>query len=337
MSLSLKEFFIAEIDYKKNKKLTLENFYPELKEQNEDDIILSANDDAILNSQEAGIEDAINKSVSLEENAKITLDEKMSAGGFQYEAKVIKALMAAKAAGNIKHGAGANAAAADADMNIFGNIFDVEIKLNRNAQMGGSSIRYNKNGEIQLVSPLEEDTENLLISAVKTKKKEINDLLNFIVHQEPEAINKRAIKFPLSCTKEAWIKAQEANKLINVRVPLTAEFISKHYAKKGIYYIQIGGSGFFYMAKNPANLPIPKLEGNIVIEIRSARGGSKKLSSGVRVVGAGIRVQGRLKTKNKSPYTIDDPESIQKMLAVTRKFKQAAKTKRAIKKKKVKK
>jgi len=328
MNLSLKKLFCEQSRLPK-KKLTLESVYfseEPLKERDENDI-LSPRDEHLLNSMEGSIEDSINKSVDLEES--LTLDEKMSAGGFAYEAAVIKALMAAKAAGNIKKGAGASAAAADDDMNIFGNIFDVEIKLNRDAQMGGSSVRYNKAGGINLVKNLEEDTEALLIKAVKSRKKELNELLDFLAQQDPDRVNSRAIKFPMTCTKEAWTNATKAQKLVNTRVPLTAAFIAKHYAKKGIFYIQIGGAGLFYLSENPANLPIPKLEGNVVVEIRSARSGSRVISSGDRVVGAGIRVQGRLKTKNQSPYTIDDPKSIKKMLEHVQDKKAAAKKKRA--------
>lgn len=324
MKLTLQELFLRESKKKSSKKLTLESVYlaPKgLKEQEENDI-LNPRDEAMLNALERETEIAINKSVGLEESVE-HLEEKMSAGGFEYENTVISALMAAKAAGNIKKGAGASAAAADADMNVFGKVFDVEIKLNRNAQMGGSSVRYNKAGGINLVSPLEEDTEALLVDAVKSKSKEINALLDYLAQQDPENVNARAVKFPMSCTKDAWNKAQQAKKLVNTKIPLTADFIAKHYAKKGIFYIQIGGSGLFYLSKNPANLPVPKLEGNVMIEIRSARSGSRVLASGVRVVGAGIRVQGRLKAKNSSPFTLDDPNSIREMLATAKGKKKA--------------
>ncbi len=336
MKLSLAKVFLEAPSKGRKPRLTLESFYfgqKQLTEKPEDDI-LGPGDEALLNAQEKNIELAINKSVDFEEGR--VLDEKMSAGGFAYEATVIKALMAARAAGNIKKGAGASAAASDADMNIFGKVFDVEVKLNRNAQMGGSSVRYNRTGGFNLVSPLEEDTEALLINAVKSKTKEINALLDFLVARDPEQINGRAVKFPLTCTREAWMEAQAANKLVNTRFPLTADFIAKHYAKKGIYYIQIGGSGLFYLSKNPANLPVPKLEGNIMIEVRSARGGSRKLSTGVRVVGAGIRVQGRLKAKNQSPFTIDDPKSIRAMLKAAQEPKKAKPGKKASRAKKKK-
>ena len=70
----------------------------------------------------------------------------------------------------------------------------------------------------------------------------------------------------------------------------------------------------FYLSENPANLPIPKLEGQIDIEIRAGRSGSKKNASGVAVVSGLLRAQGRLRFQGQSPYTLDDPESVRAMI-----------------------
>jgi hypothetical protein len=61
-------------------------------------------------------------------------------------------------------------------------------------------------------------------------------------------------------------------------------------------------------------LPIPQLDGEIDIELRPGRSGTKTRRDGTFVVGAGIRVQGRLKFNGSSPYTLDDPESIKQMM-----------------------
>jgi hypothetical protein len=293
----------------------------------EKNVPLTPSDEAFMDAMEQALEKAIDASVSLEEGVQQEgeglLNEKpgVSAQGFAYEDAVIDALIKAKTGGNIKKGAGASSGSTDADMNIFGKIFNVEIKLNSGAQMGGSSVRYNKNGEAYCTQTLEEDTEMLLLEAIKKEKQTINKLLGFLAKQDPRNINKRAIMFPLSCTKNAWDLAQQTKLLLNIVVPYNADFIADHYARKGIYYIQIGGAGLFYMKANPATLPIPRLQGSVDILIRSARNSSRRLSSGIRVVSAGIRVQGRLRTKNTSPYTIDDPASIQAMLATVKNSK----------------
>jgi len=278
---------------------------------NSNKIHLTTLDSLILSIYERRLESSIQKLVG-------NIDEgffgvNMSTAGHEYENKIISSLKEAKISGNILEGAGSKASSADADMNIFGKIFNVEVKLNSDAQMGGSSIRFDESKGFSLATTLDKNVEELLLTIIESKRSDIEKLITFIREQPNELSGPK--KFPISCKKSTWEKAQKNNLLINARVPLNAEFISEHYSKKDINYIQIGGAGLFYMKSNPAKLPIPKLEGNIEIEIRTGRSGSKKLKNlEERVIAAGIRIQGRLKTKNKSPYTLDDPESIRQLL-----------------------
>ena len=55
-------------------------------------------------------------------------------------------------------------------------------------------------------------------------------------------------------------------------VPLSSLF--NYYAAKNTYYIQIGGYGTYYMASNPANLPVPRFNGAMKLRIRLKRGSS---------------------------------------------------------------
>jgi hypothetical protein len=305
-------------------KLLIKEIYFK-EEPNNDEIIepeeesLDPEEEELLASLERETEREINLTAELEEvihfDENNPLEEKMNLPGHNYENQVIKALKKARIAGNIKSGGGSSALAADADMNIYGDIFNIEVKLNPRAQMGGSSVRYSKGGEISLAKPLEPDTDALLIDAVKAKKKDLNNLLSFLSGHAPAKVNKNATKFPIAVTREAWNDAQKADLLVNTMVPLTANFIAKHYANKDIYYIQIGNAGLFYMAKNPAKLPVPKLKGKVTVEVRTGSKGTKnKLKDGTEIVGGGIRAQGRLTTENQSPYTLDDPDSIKAML-----------------------
>jgi hypothetical protein len=275
---------------------------------------ITPHDQKIIDSLKDEIEKTINASVEAEQDSS-QISESSNIGGFDYENKVLKAIRLAGLTGNITTGAGASAAAADADIKINDEVFNIEVKLDNNAQMGGSSVRFGSKG-IKLVKSMEPETEDLLVAAIASKASELNKLLSFISKKRPKAINSKVSGFPMSCTKDAWEEAAYKKLLVNVKIKNTVDFISKHYAKKGIFYIQIGGAGLFYLAGNPANLPIPQLQGNIDIEIRSARSGAKMLASGVEVVGGGIRVQARLKTKGQSPFTADDPGSLKRMLDV---------------------
>ena len=53
--------------------------------------------------------------------------------------------------------------------------------------------------------------------------------------------------------------------------------LHSYYAAKQTYYIQIGGYGLYYMAANPANLPVPQFNPGLRIRIRLKRGGSSPI------------------------------------------------------------
>lgn len=231
-----------------------------------------------------------------------------SSGGFEYENKVIAALVEAGAAGLLREGAGASAADADADMIVDGERYFIEVKADANAQMGGTSVRF-EDGEFSIAGgAVDEDTQWLIFEALADRRWALSRFCDAV----------GAAGFPMTVEKATWRAAREAGLLVdcNTKIQFTTDFIVDHYAKKGIDYIQIGGSGLFYLADNPANLPIPRLEGAVDIELRAARSGSRRNKAGVKVVGGGIRAQARLKFKGTSPFTLDDPASIREMLGV---------------------
>jgi hypothetical protein len=182
----------------------------------------------------------------------------------------------------------------------------VEVKKDDGAQMGGTSARY-IDGEFAMAGDaVDSDTQEMIIAALDSRREAIESFLGRV----------GAEQFPLSCPKNVWTEAKTEGLLkpINAKIRKHTDFIVDHYNKKGINYIQIGGAGLFYLGENPANLPIPKLEGEIDIELRAGRSGSKVNAQGVAMVGGGLRAQGRLKFKGSSPYTLDDPESIKGLL-----------------------
>jgi hypothetical protein len=227
--------------------------------------------------------------------------------GFEYENTVIAALKQAGYCGSITEGAGASAADADADFQVGEARYLVEVKKDCGAQMGGTSARY-IDGEFVIASEaVDADTQEMIIEALNNRVEPIEAMLKRI----------GAEQFPTSCPKETWTAAKTEGYLkpINAKIRKDTDFIINHYRKKGINYIQIGGAGLFYMGENPANLPIPKLEGEIDIELRAGRSGSKVNAQGVAMVGGGLRAQGRLKFHGRSPYSLDDPQSIKNVLS----------------------
>jgi len=247
--------------------------------------------------------------------------EEDGAGGYQYETAVINVLKSVGVVGNITSGAGASAAAADADIKIDDKIYNIEVKMDGKAQMGGTSLRYFPEG-VMLGDPadpdarlqkfvivsqaVEDDTVTMMEEALAPLEPALNEFL--------EAIG--AVKLPATVEKERWANAVQAGLLkpLNVKIKRTTKFIINHYAKKGVDYIQIGGAGLFYLGNNPANLPIPQLDGEINVELRPGRSGSKKRKDGTVVVGGLLRVQGRLQFRGQSPYSLDNPNSVLQML-----------------------
>lgn len=121
---------------------------------------------------------------------------------------------------------------------------------------------------------------------------------------------------------EAWEDARNFGLLqaINRTFKSDISVIAQHYARKDTHYIQIGGAGFFRLSdENPANLPVPSVQGSVQLELRIAKSGD----SG-NVSKAGLRVQARCQTTNTSPYTLDDPESVKRMLRNSKSSKRAA-------------
>ena len=231
----------------------------------------------------------------------------MSVGkeGFEYENSVIESLKQAGLNGYITEGAGSSSTGADADIIINGKQYLIEVKKDLDAQMGGTSVKY-KDGKFDITSSaVDENTTELIIEALKPKQEDIKSFLNFL-NQDG---------FPVNCSKAQWTEAKECGLLkpLNVKIRKDVSFIADIYKSKNIYYIQIGSAGLFYLSENPAKLAIPKLEGEIDIELRAGRSGSKN-----GMVGGSLRAQGRLKFKGKSPYTLDDPESIKKLIKETK-------------------
>jgi hypothetical protein len=255
-------------------------------------------------------------SIITEAICEIDLDEELnemaaSVRGFQYESEVVAVLAAAGAAGNITSGAGASACACDADININGEIYDIEVKLNSLAQMGGTSFTYSPSEQgldkFNIVSASVDEDSLQMFKEVLLRK--VADFDKFLAHVGAE-------KFPLTILKDRWVDAKQHGLLrpLNVKVKRDTSFIVQHYKKKNVDYMQIGGAGLFYLGDNPANLPVPKLEGEINLEIRAGRSGSRTRADGTVVVGGGIRIQGRLQFKGNSDYTLDDPESVKELL-----------------------
>jgi hypothetical protein len=250
-----------------------------------------------------------------------TVDEmSVSTGGLNYEGRVLASVRQTipKFKKYIEmdddHStAGFSNVGVDLELLVAGKPFHVEIKMNTKAQMGGTSMLIDlENDTMRLKNPEDADPElqELFFAGTRAKLDDFRRVLAFFKKNSPPAMRKK-LKNAIPCgavPAEVWDKAIAAGYMqrLAVKVPLKdVNWVANHYNKKGVYYIQIGGAGLFYLNTNPLNLPIPKFESPLIIEMEFRRGGGATKtgkSSG------GYRVQGRLQAKNiKSTMTLDDP------------------------------
>lgn len=257
----------------------------------------------------------------------------VAAGGLAYEAKVRKAVE--KALKNLKlaktelylkpdDAGGFDSTVVDMYLSLKGKDVPIEIKMDKNAQMGGSSVKFDgKNWTLAEKGKknIEPDTQQLLIAAAKEKVGEYKKLMAHLKTYEPKNLHKTINQIPFRCTKPAWEQAVAAGKLkpTNTTVKFDTRFIHDWYAGKDCYYIQIGKLGLFYLKKNPLNLPVPQLSGEIEIYLRLVRGGAAMMKTGEfkgeNVSTVNLRAQGKLKLKGSSSLSLDNIDDCEKIFS----------------------
>ena len=241
--------------------------------------------------------------------------------GLDYELKIYKAIQQSgvdffnpgdkPAAGFSNQGAG------DIEGKLNGKAFNIEVKLSADDQMGGGSFNYDyKTKKFKPAKPIDPGDLELLQAAAISKTKALDAYIEAARKLHPTQYHKSIDGIPIKVAKSARDQLKDAGllKQINTKVITDTSFIEKHYNKKGVYYIQIGGRGLFYMGKNIYNLPVPRLQGEIQIEVRLGYSGSKVyFPDRTEARTAGLRFIGRLRTKGTSKHSIDTVEGIQKL------------------------
>jgi hypothetical protein len=235
-----------------------------------------------------------------------------------YEKDVLSAIKDAGAQGNIKRVTGSNKVMPDADIKINGLIYQVEVKMDDHAQMGGGSVGWSPDRGFFPTGT--GDVEDI-VDRLNIDKKLGDDIVAFIELVNDKLGGKQTVSgFPLTVPKTTWVALVKADlvKPLNRTFEYDVSFIFNHYAKKGTNYIQIGGKGLFYMADNPGNLPVPQLSGHMQLEFRPGPAGSKLNAAGEKRKQVSLRVQARLKVSAVSPYTLDQPDSVKELIDVVK-------------------
>jgi len=232
----------------------------------------------------------------------------------RYEALIIKTLTASGVRGSIHSVAGNDPNRPDADIRINGKIYNIEVKADNHAQMGGGSVGYSRSDKRFFPTGQNKDLSQVVVSVLN----DLNDSslcrgLSTLMNYLSKVSDKKFNTIPMHGFNErAWQQAVNSGMLLPINRMFSSDvnIINDHYARKNTFYMQIGSAGFFSLGNNPANLPVPPLTGKVQLEVRLAKAGKPS---------AGVRVQARLVTNGKSPYTLDDSESIKKMLTNVKK------------------
>jgi len=221
----------------------------------------------------------------------------------------------------------------DMYLNCNGIDIPIEIKMDRNAQMGGPSIRINENEEYFISDSGSELTKDIQLKMLNTTRSMEQHIRNWIKAQkelvqdmhDDDPIKKMIMSNPslamsFLTTKEIWSNLQKRGMLkpLNERFKETSSVIHDWYARKDCNYIQIGKAGLFSLLEDPLNLSkigVPQLNGEIQVRCRMTRsggGGTKQIPN--KRTGR-VRCIAELKTKNTSLLSLDNHEDVKTIFA----------------------
>jgi len=186
--------------------------------------------------------------------------------GFLYEGRIHQKLKAKGLVPKDFQPAGSDPNAPDAKFIYNGNEYKLEVKLDLKADYGQGSFEY-VNGK-------------WILGGAKTAAADELRQLMRAVGIEAFANNEWGPKgAPNKGTVDNKDFTQEMVRSDYLRftdrfLTIPSRALWSYYGAKSTYYIQIGGYGLYYMAANPAKLPVPQFNPGLRIRIRLKRGGS---------------------------------------------------------------
>ena len=253
--------------------------------------------------------------------------ETVGAGGVAYEKKVEAVVdRLEKDFSNFKKiptigGAYSSAGSGDMTFEVDGKIFNMEIKMDGNAQMGGTSINFERDEDEEygafpnrmidriVLDKIGEDDQEIFQKALMPMMKHMDNFIDYL-KDLPDPMYQNITGFPIKVKVSDWSDIVKKGILapLNKKIRFSAKFIRDHYQHKKVDYIQIGGLGLLHTGKDPMNLGVPMIDGEIEVEMRLGAAGS----GGKPTRSANYRIQGRLDLSTsgaKSNITLDNYES----------------------------
>jgi hypothetical protein len=193
--------------------------------------------------------------------------------GTAYENIILKELKKLKLNGvkviNTKAQGFDSTGSGDINIQLGKDILNIEVKLNKLAQMGSFSMEFDpKNGSFspsQKIDGLEELSKKL-----KSK------LSSFEAYSKAaEDLGVETSKWPYKITKEqhAILKTKGFQKNLTASVDIDQKVIEQLYNNKDVHYINIGKNGLFSLGQDILNLGVPQLSSKVKLTARLVRGG----------------------------------------------------------------
>ena len=153
-----------------------------------------------------------------------------------------------------------------------------------------------------------------LVARAQEGAANLQEVLNIINKEEGTKIK----SFPMgtSISKETYDKAVQSKAykdFISLTENLDKNRVANHYNSKGVYYIQIGGKGLYYMGKDINNLGVPELDASFKGALRFKRGSVK--STGKVFMGIISEPKIIASTLKKSYNTLGSVDGINKVIS----------------------
>jgi len=189
--------------------------------------------------------------------------------GFLYEGRIHQRLNSRGLVPPNFRPAGSDPNAPDAMFIYNGTSYKLEVKLDLKADYGQGSFEYT-NGRWTLGGANTAAAEELrsLMRAVG---------IEAFANREwgPRGAPNKGTISNADFTQE--MVASDYRRFTDRFLTISSSALHSYYGAKQTYYIQIGGYGMYYMAANPAGLPVPQFNPGLRIRIRLKRGGSSPI------------------------------------------------------------
>lgn len=259
--------------------------------------------------------------------------EKAGMGGAVYEHKIsqlIQSVIEDFSLSKVKinrRGSAFSNVGADVRVEADGIPFNVEVKMNKNAQMGSTSVRMDATtGKVEIVDTSSVDSAVLpvITKAAQSRLPALQAYIKYIKKCDPVELHS-LLQYRVPTGKiavTAWDKAAREGLLSDLNVRLRDNDVStiiKHYNSKDCYYIQLGGLGLYYLGTDIQGIGVPEFKGICTIECRLGPSGSRSIAykgAPIPIRTATYRITPKLQSSDLAPsnLNLESPQDVKKIL-----------------------